>query len=119
MILKGNAALLIIILAMTILSTGCSTFSGPPESEESVKQKVIAHLVSEGYKENEFNIEVKYNKSGEGKFGGPYAINVVFNDEPNAIYGYKYNYKSENKDITQNGVAPRGGKDDKNFKHAE
>lgn len=119
MIFKRNVTLLIIILTMSILSSACNIFSGPPESEESVKQKVVAHLVSKGYKENEFNIEVKYNKSGEGKFGGPYAINVVFNDEPNVIYDYKYNYKSENKDITQNGVAPMEGKDDKNFKHAE
>lgn len=88
-------------------------------SEQSVKRKVVAHLVSKGYKENEFNIEVKYNKSGEGKSGGPYAINVVFNDEPNVIYGYKYNYKPENKEITQNGVAPMEGKSDKNFKHME
>ncbi|RUS47362.1 DUF3139 domain-containing protein [Cohnella sp. AR92] len=117
--LNRNAALLIIILAISILSTGCNISSGPPESEESVKQKVVAHLISKGYKESEFNIEVKYYKSGESKFGGPYAINVVFNDEPNVIYGYKYNYKSENKDITQNGVAPMEGKNDKNFKHAE
>lgn len=119
MILKRNAALLIIILTMSILPTGCNIFSEPPESEESVKQKVVAHLVSKGYKENEFNVEVKYYKSGEGKFGGPYAIQVGFNDETNVIYQYKYNYKSENKDITQNGIAPMKGKDDKNFKHAE
>lgn len=119
MILKRNAMLIIIILVMSILTTGCNIFSGIPESEEVVKQKVVAYLVSKGYKENEFNIEVKYYESGERKFGGPYAINVVFNDEPNVIYGYRYNYKSENKDINQNGVAPMEGKDDKNFKHAE
>ncbi|MFC4099404.1 DUF3139 domain-containing protein [Paenibacillus xanthanilyticus] len=119
MILKRKAALLIIILAVSILSTGCNLLTGPPESEESVKQKVVAHLVSKGYEENEFDIDVKYHKSGEGKFGGPYAINVVFNDEPDVIYNYKYNYKSDNKDIAQSGAAPTNGKDDKNFKHTE
>lgn len=118
MILKRNAALLIIILAMSILSS-CNIFSGPPESEESVKQKVVAHLLSKGYKEDDFNVDVKYYKTGEGKFGGPYAINVFFNDEPNVIYNYKYNYKSDSKDVTQIGVTPMKGKDDKNFMHAE
>ncbi|MFF2910281.1 hypothetical protein [Paenibacillus sp. NPDC057934] len=80
---------------------------------------MVAHLLSKGYKEDDFNIDVKYYKTGEDKFGGPYAINVVFNDEPNVRYSYRYNYKSDNKEITQNGISPMKGKDDKNFKYAE
>jgi uncharacterized protein YceK len=116
---KGKGVLLFITLTLCILLTGCSTFSGKPESEESVKQKVVTYLLSKGYKEEDFNVNVKYYKIGEGKFGGPYAINVVFNDEPNVTYNYKYNYKSESKDITQNGISTMKDKEDKNFKHAE
>lgn len=119
MIIKRNATLIIVFLVVSMLLTGCNIFSGPPESEESVKQKVIAHLISKGYKENEFNIEVKYNKLAEGKYGGPYAITVVFHDEPNVIYSYRYYYNSENKEITQNGSTPIDGKEDKYFKHDE
>ncbi|UQZ85047.1 hypothetical protein SK3146_04330 [Paenibacillus konkukensis] len=72
-----------------------------------------------GYKESDFNVDVKYHKMGEGKMGGPYAINVAFNDEPNVVYNYKYDYKMESKDITQIGVSPKSSKDAKNFKHAE
>lgn len=119
MMLKRNATLIILILVVSIFSTGCNIFSGPPEPEESVKQKVVAHLASKGYKENEYNIDVKYDKFAEDKYGGPYAITVVFHDEPNVIYGYSYDYNSENKEISQNGVAPMDEKEDKNFKHDE
>jgi hypothetical protein len=117
--LKRKIVLLFIIMALCILSMCCSTFSGQPESEESVKLKVVAYLLSEGYKEEGFNVDVKYYKMGEGKYGGPYAINVIFEDEPNVTYNYKYNYKSESNVITQIGISPMKGKDDKNFKHSE
>jgi len=68
-----KAMLLFIILAMSILSTGCN--SEPPESVESVRQKVVAYLLSKGYKEADFNIDVKYNK-----MGGPYSIKQTGHD---------------------------------------
>jgi hypothetical protein len=80
---------------------------------------VDEHLLGEGFKEDEFHVDVEYHKMGEGKMVGPYAIKVTFNDETDAIYNYKYNYKSESKGITQIGVSPMNGKNDKNFKHVE
>ncbi|MBS4171748.1 DUF3139 domain-containing protein [Bacillus sp. FJAT-49736] len=110
---------LFLVLIIGVFTTGCNMFSKKPETEESVKQKVVNYLISEGYKENEFHVDVEYQSTGASKMGGPYAIQVKFNDERNVVYYYKYDYQSKNKDITQYGVAPMKGKEDKNFKHLE
>jgi hypothetical protein len=132
---KIRTALLIIIFIISILVIGCSRES-PKENKvepvevitqkvvkvepvESVKQKVVAYLKTKGYKEEEFKVTVEYHTDGIGSFGGPYSINVIFNDEPNVIYNYRYNYNSELKDITQISISPMKDKKDKNFKHTE
>lgn len=64
-------------------------------------------------------MNVEYHTDGVGSFGEPYSINVIFNDEPNVIYNYRYNYNLELKDITQISISPMKDKKDKKFKHAE
>ncbi|WP_251551089.1 DUF3139 domain-containing protein [Neobacillus muris] len=118
-IITKKAFFLLLFLVISVSATGCSLFNQKPELEKSVKQKVVNHLVSEGYKENEFSVDVEYHAAGASKMGGPYAIQVKFNDEKNVIYYYKYDYNSKSKEITQYGVAPLQSKEDKNFKHAE
>lgn len=132
---KIRTSLLIIIFIISILVIGCGRESiqenkvepvevitqkvAKIEPVESVKQKVEAYLKTKGYKEEAFKVEVKYHTDRIGSFGGPYSINVIFNDEPNVIYNYRYNYNSELKDITQINISPMKGKKDKKFKHAE
>jgi len=120
-ILKRRTVLLVIVCIISILVIGCgiSSKESKPEPVESVKQKVVAYLTTKGYKEDDFKLNVKYHKAGVSSYGGPYSINVIFNDEQNVIYNYRYNYKSEPKDITQIGISPLKDKNDKNFKHAE
>ena len=133
--LKRKTELLVIIFILSILVTGCSRKAPKEnkvepvevitqkvvklESVESVKQKVIAYLKTTGYKEEEFRVNVKYHTDGISSFGGLYSINVIFNDESNVIYNYRYNYNSELKDITQISISPMKDKKDKNFRHAE
>lgn len=134
-VLKRRTALLVIIFIISILVIGCSR-AAPKENEvepveiitqkvvklepvESVKQKVVGHLITKGYKEEEFKVTVEYHMDSMGSFEGPYSINVIFNDEPNVIYNYRYNYNSELKDIAQISISPMKDKKDKNFKHAE
>lgn len=134
-VLKRKIALLVIIFIISILVIGCSGAS-PKENKvepveiitqkvvkvepvESVKQKVVSHLTTKGYKEEEFKLTVEYHTDGRNSYRGQYSINVIFNDEPNVIYNYRYNYNSEVKDITQISILPMKDKKDKNFKHAE
>ncbi len=121
--LHRKTAILVTIFIISILVIGCSRVS-PEESKiesvDSVKQKVIAHLTTKGYKEEEYKLNVEYHKESIGKYGGPYGISVIFNDEQNVIYYYRYNYNSELKDIKQISIAPIKDKGkDKNFKHYE
>lgn len=89
------------------------------EPVDSVRQKTVTYLTAKGYKEEEYQLEVLYSESYS--YGGPYNISVVFHDEPNVIYYYEYLYhgNAHHREITQGGVAPMKGKNDKNFKHAE
>ncbi len=120
-ILKRRNALLVVACIISILVIGCgiSSKESKPESVESVKQKVVAHLTTKGYKEEEYKLNVAYHKDGVSSYGGPYRINVIFNDEQNVIYNYRYNCNSELKDITQISISPMTGRNDKNFKHYE
>lgn len=120
-ILNRRNVLLVIACIISILVIGCAISSkkSKPESVESVKQKVVAHLATKGYKEEEYKLNVEYHKDGISSHGGPYSINVIFNDEQNVIYNYRYNYNSELKDITQMSISPMKDKNDKNFKHSE
>lgn len=111
---------LFIISIFVIGCSGVSTEENKVDSVDSVKQKVITHLTTKGYKEEDYKLNVEYHKESIGKYGGPYAISVIFNDEQNVIYYYRYNYNSELKDIKQIGIAPIKDKGrDKNFKHYE
>lgn len=120
-ILKRRNVLLVIvfIICSLVIAYGISSKKSKPEPVESVKQKVVAYLATKGYKEEEFKMNVEYHKDGVSSYGGPYSINVIFNDEQNVIYNYKYNYNWKLKDITQLSISPMKGKNDKNFKHAE
>lgn len=105
-------------ILLVIFSSGCSLSSNTKaEPVDSVKKKVVVYLIADGYNKGEFNVEVEYHKTGKGKYGGPYSIQVKFDDEPNVIYDYSYNSKT--KDISQIGVTPLKGKNNKEFKHAE
>lgn len=133
--LKRRTVSLVIIFIISIFVVGCGENASKEYKEgpveiitqkvvkvepiESVKQKVTAHLIAKGCKEGDFKLTVEYNKDNMNSYKGPYSINVVFNDEPNVIYNYKYNYDSELKDITQTSISPTKDKKDKNFKHVE
>jgi hypothetical protein len=115
---KRKVAMLIFMLAIFFASSGCNTTSSQQqESEQTVKLKVEAYLLSKGYEEDDFKVNVEYHKMGRGKFGGPYAIQVIFNDEPDVRYNY--DVRSDTKEITQSGISPMENKTDKHFKHAE
>lgn len=115
----SRISLVILVLTISVVTFGCGVVSKESnlESVESVKQKVISHLQSEGYKEDEYQINVEYSKSSS--YGGPYSINVTFNDEKDIVYNYRYNYNSEIKDIKQISISPLDDKKGKDFKHAE
>lgn len=133
--LKRRTVPLVIIFIISIFAVGCGETASKEYKEEpikiitqkvvkvepteSVKQKVTAYLTGKGYKEGDFKLTVEYNKDNMNSYKEPYSINVIFNDEPNVIYNYRYNYDSELKDITQTSIAPMKDKKDKNFKHAE
>ncbi|AWI04651.1 DUF3139 domain-containing protein [Clostridium drakei] len=130
--LKRRTLSLVVIFIISIFVVGCGETASKEYKEEpveiitqkvvkvepieSVKQKVTSHLTAKGYKEGDFKLTVEYNKDNINLYKGPYSINVIFNDEPNVIYNYRYNYDSELKDITQTSISPMK---DKNFKHAE
>lgn len=108
-----------LVIALLIITAGCSEsqISKEVEAVESVEQKVVDYLSKKGYQEADYSLTVTYHKSGEGKMGGPYAINVIFNDEPDM--SYTYSYKPDSQEIMQTGVSPLTDREGKNFKHAE
>ncbi len=110
---------IVIIIGILVVTYIETSKESKIESVDSVKQKAITYLTAKGYKEEDYQLEVLYRKSYS--YGGPYVIKVVFHDEPNVIYHYEYLYHGNSKyrEITQGGVEPMKGKNDKNFKHTE
>ncbi len=115
--LKKKVVLSVIIFTISILAVACAGSSKESKLEpvDSVKQKAVTYLTEKGYKEEEYQLDVSYRKNYS--YGGPYAIRVIFDDEPDVIYDYSYN--SERNEITQSSIAPIKDKRDKDFKHAE
>ncbi len=119
--LLKKAVILVTIFTISILIVACteSSIESNVDLVDSVKQKAVTYLTAKGYKEEEYKLDVFYRKNHS--YGGPYAISVIFDDEPNVIYYYEYVYNANSKlkEITQGSIAPIKDKKDKNFKHAE
>lgn len=115
-----KALLFAFIFAISILASGCSLIpkQNKPESEESVKQKVIAYMTTQGYKESTYSVTVEATQSPLKGFAGPYIIKIAFNDEPDVIYSYSYN-KAQDEDISEIGINPPKDRKDKNFNNSE
>jgi hypothetical protein len=84
-----------------------------------LKNKVVKHLTSKGYKTDDYSIDISYHWESRLFGQDPYVIGVQFKDETDALYYYKYDTRSSNTEIRQSGVAPLIKEKDKNFKHAE
>lgn len=81
-----------------------------------IKNQTIAYLKGKtGCSEDMYNLKVEYYFQNKFLGYNPYVIKVIFKDEQNVIYYYDY----RNGQITERGISPIQGKEDKNFKHAE
>jgi hypothetical protein len=116
--LKISVVLLTIIFSISILASGCSLIpkQSKPESEDSVKQKVISYLETNGYKQSDYTVTVEHTQSPLKSFAGPYIIKISFKDKPDVIYSYSYNYDTDHMDVDQLGILPFKGRDDKTSK---
>ena len=86
--------LLIIVLSVTVIYR---------YSINKVKNSVNYYLINiEGYSKNDYSLNVIYEPINTFlPAGSPYVITVVFNDEPNATYYYKYR---KNGEVSQSGA---------------
>lgn len=102
-----KALIFTIILSIIVLTSGCSLIpkQSKPESEESVQQKVISYMTTQGYKESTYNVTVEATQSPLKGFAGPYIIRISFKDNPDEVYSYSYN-KAQNEDISEIGIDP-------------
>lgn len=80
--------LLIIVLSLTVIYI---------YSINKVKNSVNYYLINiEGYSKNEYSLNVIYEPLNYFlPAESPYVITVIFNDEPNATYYYKYRKNGE------------------------
>ncbi|MWC30945.1 DUF3139 domain-containing protein [Paenibacillus sp. MMS18-CY102] len=119
--MKKKRLFSIILLIITVLIVGVVypyNQLNNHEDLDAVRSKVEEHLTNKKMKATDYQINVEYHWKSKLFGYDPYVISVQFHDEPDVKYYYKYDYKSETMGVYQNGVAP-GGKEDKNFKHAE
>lgn len=82
----------IIALALTAVAAFSIYFyNGVIKSQidnETVKNKVIRHLNREGYRSEDYSIDVSYHWENKLLGYNPYAIKVIFKDEQPVIYYY-------------------------------
>jgi hypothetical protein len=80
-----------------------------------VKNSVNDYLTNKkGYNKNEYSLNVSYVPLNYLLNSSPYNIEVIFNDEPNVTYDYRY-YK--NGEVIQWSAGDKTKSNHQNFKH--
>lgn len=86
--------------------------------KSSIEKALTHHLSLKGYASSAYNIKISFHFDNALLGYDPYAIKVIFTDEPNTIYLYDYNSKEQ--EVVQRGISKmKISTEEKDFKHNE